>query len=55
MRDVIKQFIKIGVTVASVAITKACGGDSGQGFAIGSVIGSAITSFDIIKEHKNGN
>lgn len=39
MKDIMKQLLKIGVTVASVAITTACGGDEKLGFLIGSMVG----------------
>lgn len=42
MNDLLKQLFKIGLTVASVGVTMACGCSEKTGFLIGSITGTTI-------------
>lgn len=40
MKNIVKQFIKLTVTILTVGISKACGLDNDTSIAIGSVAGT---------------
>lgn len=54
MKELFKQLFKIGVTVASVAITSACGGDEKLGFMIGTMVGSTAENISNQIEKSRG-
>ena len=57
MKSLLMSLLKIGTTVATVAISTACGADKNTAIAIGSMVGTAVSgTIDLsIKELKNEN
>lgn len=57
MKSLLMSLLKIGTTMATVAISTACGADKEMAIAIGSVMGTAVSgTIDLsIKGLKNEN
>lgn len=57
MKSLLMSLLKIGTTMATVAISTACGADKNTAIAIGSMVGTAVSgTIDLsIKGLKNEN
>lgn len=54
MKKLLLNLLKIGSTIATVAISSACGADKEMSIAIGSMVGTTISGIVDLNQNPNG-